>query len=152
MSMQEYEISIRSVVPEQIMEQAREIVVARRPENLPVGFEPLNFARILVVEDDVSEAREYQKAGQSAGNEVVIASSADEVAELIAESDFSLIVTDGLFGQWSEVLEAGSQKGVRTVVVSGSEHVIESARSQGAEVIEKYLENYRRIIELFTGS
>ena len=107
--------------------------------------------RILVVEDDMSLAEVYRETAEIAGNQATIASSPEEARQHVEQTEFDLIVTDGLEGKWYEVYEIGLERRIRTVVVSDNKYALESARSREIEALDKDLssDNYQKIRSLF---
>ncbi|GEM_PF-5797998 len=132
-----YANAIRSVVPPSIMEEAGKIVKAHRPAGLPPDFQPVNMARVLLVEDTPSWLGIYSRWADKASHEVATATSPEEATKLIEEGSFDLIITDGLEDEWTKVHTAAQGKGIRTVVVSGSMSVEKEAKERGVEFVDK---------------
>lgn len=133
-----YEAIIRRAVPETFFRQATDIVKSHRPTDPRLnGFEALAMAKVLVVEDDKTWSGIHSRSAAGAGHEVVTASSAEEAKKVLETNGVDFIITDGLEDEWTQVHNVALERGIRTIVVSGSESVEKDAKKRGVEYFDK---------------
>ncbi|MHB0939237.1 MAG: response regulator [Armatimonadota bacterium] len=94
-------------------------------------------ARILLVEDDPEQAVLFRQVLKLAGYDIVTAPDAETAVDLVAASDFDLLLVDwDLPGMKGDVF-IGEMRGrypqLKTVLYSNHTHVDEAARACGAD-------------------
>ena len=145
-----YTQAISSVILPNIMAEASQIVLAHRPVDVPAEFIPTAFAKVLVVEDTQSWAAIHGRYAERAGHEVFTATSAQEAKKILEQGEIDLIVTDGLEDEWTQVHDAAQEKGINTVVVSGSSNVARVGNKSGDFFIDKIdSELVKKVEDLF---
>ena len=80
-----YANAVQQIIPPELMRRAEGIVVAYRQTGPLEGAQVFAMARILFVDDNPNTADSCKTMGESAGNTVVIASSASEAEKLLMD-------------------------------------------------------------------
>lgn len=97
------------------------------------------MAEVLVVEDKQSVAKEMEAMFQFRGHKVKVATSAAEASQILASQIFQAIITDGLYGDWKKVIEAGRLKQIGLLYVLSSDDLAEAVRAYpGVKFISKF--------------
>ena len=84
------------------------------------------MSAVLVVEDTPSVAKEMEAMFRFHGHKVEIATSAAEASRILATQIFQAIITDGLDGDWTKVIEAGTLKQIGLLYVLSSSDLAEA--------------------------
>lgn len=96
------------------------------------------MSEVLVVEDTPSVAKEMEAMFRFRGHEVKVATSAAEATRILATQTFQAIITDGLDGDWTKVIEAGMLKQIGLLYVLSSSDLLEAVRAySGVKFISK---------------
>lgn len=96
------------------------------------------MSEVLIVEDTPSVAKEMEAIFQFRGHKVKIATSAAEASRILASQTFQAIITDGLDGDWTKVIEEGTLKQIELLYVLSSSDLAEAMHAySGVKFISK---------------
>ncbi len=106
---------------------------------------------ILIVEDADVWAKRYEQCAENVGVEAVIVTTAEEAVKLLEEGSFSLVITDGLEGEWAMIHDAVQTKaGVKILVISGSGSREREAREREVDFMHKFFFDPQKLQEMIT--
>ena len=102
-----------------------------------------NDLRVLVVEDDREWSSDHEKNLRKQGiKDIITADKVETAIKLIREKNPTWVITDGLYGGWTEIAKLGQQLGIPVILISQVdpervEDIRDSAEMRGARFFNK---------------
>lgn len=99
--------------------------------------------KVLVVEDDRKWLSDYKENLRKQGiKDILTAEKAETAIKLIGEKNPNWVITDGLYGGWTDIAELGQKLGIPVILISQVdpervEDIRKSAARRGARFINK---------------
>lgn len=84
------------------------------------------MSEVLIVEDDPVVAKVVRQMLESRKHTVNVAKSAAEAAEFLSSHVVRAIISDGLAGDWTKVIQEGTLKGIDLLIVMSSSDLSEA--------------------------
>ena len=97
----------------------------------------------MVVEDDKGWSSDHKNNLREQGiKDIITADNAETAIKLIGEKNLTCVITDGLYGDWTEIAELGQKLGIPVILISqvapeDVEDICDSAKTRGAGFFNK---------------
>ena len=104
------------------------------------------MSRVLIVEDDLSMARAYNRALGSMGYDVTLSNSPEDARKYV-DREFDILILDGLNGVCFDLHDELNAK--RKMIISGSPGICEKAKEKSIEAHQKPLNLSLKFLVIF---
>lgn len=93
--------------------------------------------KVLVVEDSPGWLKKNTFAFEELGATVIGAETVKEAIEALKAGGFTHVVSDGLKGQWTQVVTAAKEAGVQNITVLTTESIRKVVEKEEATYVDK---------------